>query len=102
MIKVLLSLLLTIWLVTLVIYEFLGICRILGKEEIVEKLWKKLFPNKKYNETIILIIVRPLFLFISAFCYNVAGSWVELGMICELLMDIIPIIALGNMLKNLK
>lgn len=39
----------TIGFVSLVANDFLQICRLAGKEEIVEKIWRNLFPKSEYD-----------------------------------------------------
>ena len=102
MMKVFFSFVATICFVTIAMYDFLGICRVLSKEKIVEKLWIKIFPNKKYNETIVFTVVRPILLYISMFSFIIVGNVVKFGVIATFLIRVSPFLALGCLLKNIK
>ena len=63
--RILIGILATFSYASLIIYDFLCICLLIGKEELVEKIWRKVLPNKPYNEVRFFIGIRPLFLSFS-------------------------------------
>ena len=40
----------TISVMSLLVYDGIVVCEILGKEELVEKVWRQLLPKKKYDK----------------------------------------------------
>ena len=85
---------------SLVIYDLLSICRIIGKEELVEKIWRKVLPNQPFNEKIFFTFTRPIFLSISLMAFILSG-----GMLSEIpgfniFLSSAPLLAFVVMIKN--
>ena len=56
------SLIATICILSILIYDFMCLCRIIGKEKWVEKIYNSLVTKLEYNEDIVFRLIRPLFL----------------------------------------
>ena len=63
------SVLATISLVFLVIYDFICLCYITGKQKVVETIWKYIFPKKQINETFLFNSLRFLCMQVWFLCY---------------------------------
>lgn len=92
----------TISFLSLVLYDFLCICRMLNKKDWVEKIWKQILPNKEYSEVLVFGLIRSLSLSISAITYLFAGKILIMNPIFMLLLSITPILALINLLITIK
>lgn len=60
-----LSIMATFSLISIVIYDFLCLCRILKKEIWAEKICKDYFPNFQYDENKVFFHMKSLFLYFS-------------------------------------
>lgn len=60
-----LSIIATLSLTSIIIYDFLCLCRILKKEVWVEKICMQYFPNFQYDETKVFLHMKSYFLWIS-------------------------------------
>ena len=72
--NIIISVIGTISLVTIAIYDFLCICLIIKKEKLAEFVWKNIFPNRTYNETKLFRLFRPLALQVSMVCFILSGG----------------------------
>jgi len=68
------SIMATISLVTLALYDFLCICKIIKKEQFIEKIWKHFVSDKWYNEAIVFLAIRPMLLFTSSITFIFSGE----------------------------
>ncbi|MBO5478764.1 MAG: hypothetical protein J6A04_03500 [Clostridia bacterium] len=100
--KVVLSFIATICFFTLVVYDFLGVCRIFGREKIVEEIWKRILPNKKYDEKIVFVLIRPIFLNISFLCFLLTYNIVNRMLVFRILLALAPILSVITGIKNRK
>ena len=91
----------TICLETLAIYQFLCISRIINKEWIVEKIWK-IITDKEFKETLVFIVIRPVFLQISLITYMFSVELLSNIMIFNLMLYFTPILAIGTGITNNK
>ncbi len=90
----------TFCLVFLFAYDFLTVCRIAKQEKFVEKIWRSLLPNKKYNEYIVFLIIRPIFLNVSFMCYILSANLLNDFLVYKVLIISAPILALINMFNQ--
>ena len=60
--KLITSIIATISLLSLATYDFLNILRIARKEQLVEKIWTRLAPNKQYDEKRVFLCIKPMLL----------------------------------------
>lgn len=95
-----LSIIATISLVSLVIYDFLCICRIIKKEEVVEKIWKQIIKNKEYEEKLVFIFIRPIFLQISFITYILSIGVLDKMGVFRFLIVSAPILAILTVIAN--
>lgn len=84
----------TLCIMTLAIYDFLCICRILEKEHWGEKLFKSLFPNIEYNETLLYVMIRPTILTLSLLMYLGSFRVITQFPFFQLLLTPTPILAM--------
>ena len=96
------SIIATISLLSLAIYDFLCICRIIGKETLVEKLWNRILPQKSYDEKKIFLFIRPMFLHVWFITFVLSGG--VLGRIpwYNLFCLTAPVLSAGVVLRNIK
>lgn len=99
--KLILSIIATISFFTLVMYDFLTICRIIKREELIERIWKQIFPDKTYNEKLVFIMVRPILLNISCITYILSASILVKNFIFNILLTAAPILAAFAIISNI-
>lgn len=100
--KILLSFIATICFFTLLVYDFLGVCRVIGKEKIVADIWKMILPNKKYDEKIVFIFIKPMFLQISFICFLLTADKINRVLIFRILLAFAPILSVMTHIKKNK
>lgn len=84
----------TISFMSLLIYNGIVVCEILGKEEIVEKVWKQLMPKIKYDK----FKIKSIILYIG-----LIGHWLAFELSTRTpMMFITAIIALISITKQMK
>ena len=59
----------TFCILLLVTYDFISLCRIIGKEKWVEKIYRSYISTPEYNEDFVFRFIRPLFLTGSMLMY---------------------------------
>ena len=57
---------------TVLVYDLITLCRVIGKMELVEKAFNKFFPNQMYDEVILFRVVRPMMI-IGAMMLHIAA-----------------------------
>lgn len=72
--NILTSTMATLALLTLVVYDFLSICRILGKEKWANRIYCYFFSKPEFNEIIVFYVIRPLILITSLICFLSSGE----------------------------
>ena len=90
----------TVSIVTLVIYDFLCILRIIGKEELAERIWKYILPNKPYDEKKLFVLIRPMLLNISLVMFMLSGGSASGLLLFKIILYSAPALALGVIIKN--
>lgn len=95
------SVMATISVLTLVLYEFLCICRLIGKEEIVEKIWKCFLPKKEYNAIKVFVFIRIKILSISMLTFLLSGCIPAKLTVVQILLFTLPILSLLTSSKNM-
>ena len=68
------SIMATLALLTLAVYDFLSICRIFGKEKWTKRIYEYFFTNPEFNEIIVFYMIRPLILITSLTCFLFSGK----------------------------
>lgn len=96
------SIIATICLVSMVIYQFLCLCLIIKKEKFVEKIWKHVFPNKHYDENVVFMCIRPMCLQISLMCFLFSGGVLTRLALFNLLMYLTIPLTLGAIFRIIK
>ena len=92
----------TICLLTLVFYDFLCICRILKRENIVRKIWEYLFSSIKYNEIIVFTLGKTILLSTSMIFFLVSSDVLLNFWEFKILLSMTPFFALGAMLRSIQ
>ena len=87
-------------LITLIIYDFLSLCRIIRKEKWAEKAWKYVLPNRAYNETILFVGIRPFLLTISLMTFMLSGGVLAQMTWFNILHMFTPLFAVGATISN--
>ena len=100
--NLIISIIATISFFSLGLYEFISICRIFNKKELVEKIWKKLLPNKKYSEILVFELIRSLLLLISCITYAFAAPVLLINPIFMILLRLAPVFAFINLIITAK
>lgn len=90
----------TVSMITLAIYDFLCVCRIIGKEELAERIWKYILPNKPYDEKVLFVIIRPMLLNISLAMFMLSGGLASGLFLFKIILYSAPALALGVIIKN--
>lgn len=85
---------------TLLVYDFLSICRIMKKEEIVKNIWNKIFRKKHYNETKVFVFIRPIFLQISMLMFILSRGVLSELAIFNVILAFTPIMAFATVRIN--
>ena len=91
----------TIAILSLVTYDFLSLCRIIGKEKWVEKIYNSLIPTPKYNEDFVFRFIRPLLLTISMMTYLLVPSELSRIPMFYILLAPTTLLACGANLKGM-
>lgn len=96
------SIIATICLVSMAMYEFLCVCMIIRKEKLAEKIWKYIFPNKRYNENLVFRSIRPMCLQISFMCFILSGGVLTRFLFFKIIMLLAVPLALGATLRVIR
>ena len=86
--------------ISLFIYDFLCVCRIIKQEQIVEKIWREIIPNEEYDEIKVFVFIRPIFLYISAISFLFSSKLLLSLVVFEILLYGTPILAILGTMRN--
>lgn len=98
--QLIISIMATISLLSLAIYDFLCICRIIEKEKWAEKIWNCVLPKIKYDEKFLFLFIRPIFLNVSFMTFMLSGGLLSKLFIGKILLVLAPTLALVTLIKN--
>lgn len=90
----------TVSLLTLVIYDFLCICRIVKKEKWAERVWRYVLPKKRYNEMLLFFGIRPIFLTTSMITFMLSGGVLSQIIWFRVILLATPLLAVGTSIAN--
>ena len=88
-------------LVTLSVYDFLCLCRTIRKEKWAEKIWRYVLPNKQYDENMLFLGIRPMFLTVSLMTFMLSGGVLAQMMWFNILHIFTPLFAVGATIANI-
>ena len=94
------SIIATICLLTLVIYDLLNLLRIIKKERWAKKIWEYTFPSIKYDEKILFLLIRPVFLTVSLMTYVLSGGVLSQIFVFNILLMLTPLLSLAVVIVN--
>ena len=95
------SIIATISLLSLATYDFLCICRIIRKENLVEKIWKCILPNKPYDEKTVFLFIRPMLLHVWFMAFVLSGGVLSRIPWYNFFCLSAPLLAAGAALRNI-
>lgn len=95
------SIIATISLLSLAIYDFLCICRIIGKEKLVERIWNRILPQKPYDEKRVFLFIRPMFLHAWFILYVLSGGVLGRILWYNLFCLTAPLLSAGVVLRSI-
>lgn len=90
----------------LLAYDFISLCRVIGKLEIVKKMYMRAFPDKVYNEEYVCRVIRPLLLQASMVTFLVSYEVFELilvlGVVHGICLMAAGTLSFLNLIKSLR
>lgn len=100
--QLIISIIATISVLCLAVYEFLCVCRIIKKEVIVEKVWSYFFKDKPYNEKQIFLFIRPMILQAWFLAYVLSGGVASKILLYKIMQIAAIPLAAGALLRTLQ
>lgn len=90
----------TICILLLATYDFLCLCRIIGKEKWVEKIYRMYISTPEYNEEIVFRLIRPMILTCSLMTYLIVSTELSRVAWFGILLSPTPLLAFGASFKG--
>ena len=90
----------TVSLITLILYDLLSLLRIIRKEKWTEKAWRYMLPDKKYDENMLFVGIRPMLLTFSFMTFMLSSGVLSQITWFNILHVFTPLFALGALISN--